>query len=115
MWSDRFYYLNIYKDNTLSSNFSTKDLKKFLKSLKEFEQTGKFKYQPRAHLPFAYFLLLNVDDPNNWSDSDTSSKITNLIPIVCSKGDHVNFEVIKPAFIKIASFLNWKLIDERTD
>jgi hypothetical protein len=38
-----------------------------------------------------------------------------MISIVCSKGDEIEFETLKAVFIRIAIFLNWKLVEEETD
>ena len=115
MWSDRYYYLNIYKDENLSSNRDTKELRDFIVRIPELKQVSKYEFKNIEPFPFTQLLLLNASSIDNWSDSDTNSKHTNLITIVCGKGENVDYGELKRVFIQIASFLNWKLVDEETD
>lgn len=109
MWSDRHYYLNIYKDNSLSSHCDTKILREFLDSIPELEQKSKYEFVNKNPFPITQLLLLNAQSIDNWSGSDTNFKRTNLITIVCEKGEHVNFKELKRVFEQISSFLNWSL------
>lgn len=115
MWSDRYYYLNIYKDKNLSSNWDTKDLREYINSIPELRQENKYEFKNTEAFPFTQLLLLNATSVDNWTGSETHPKKTNLITIVCGKGVHVDFNELKKVFIQIASFLKWKLVDEETD
>lgn len=115
MWSDRYYYLNIYKDENLSANWDTKELREFLGGIPELIQVGKYEFKNSEPFPFTQLLLLKVRNKDNWTGSDTNSIHSNLITIVCGKGEHIDYEAIKRVFIQIASFLNSKLVDEETD
>lgn len=110
MWSDRYYYLKIYKDESLKSYCDTKKLIEFLKSIPELEQKSKYGFGNSNLFPFtALLLLLNAYSVDNWNQNDTSTKRTNLITIVCAKGKDVNFEELKRVFEQISSFLKWSL------
>lgn len=115
MWSDRYYYLKIYKDESLSSDSDTKELRDFIAGIPELVQTDKFEFKNKEPFPFTRLLILKAKNPDNWTEKDTNSKRTNLITIVCGKGEHVDFTEMQKVFIKIATFLNWKLVDEETD
>lgn len=41
--------------------------------------------------------------------------MTNLITIVCSKGEQIDFKELKRVFYSNCLILNWKLVDEETD
>lgn len=115
MWSNKYYYLNIYKDESLSSDSDTKELRDFINGIPELMQTDKFGFKNKEPFPFTQLLLLKAKHPNNWTENDTDFRRTNLIAIVCAKGEHVDFKEMQKVFIKIATFLNWKLVDEETD
>lgn len=116
MWSDRYYYINIYHDKNLSIECNTHLLVEFLKSLPELQQTSPFKFTNTGRLPFAELLLLRAKDADSWSEArDTSSQKTNMIAIVCAKDTPERFQQLKATFIKIASFLNWQMVDEEND
>ena len=115
MWSDSYYYLNIYKDEKLSSEIDTDELRTFISTIPALEKNGEYKFKNTKDFPFIDLLLLKVNDVNNWNENDFNSKKTNMIAIVCSKGNEVNFKKIKFVLIKIASFLNWELVNEETD
>jgi hypothetical protein len=115
MWSDRYYYLNIIHDEQLSLDHDTKKLREFIKSLPELEQMGDYNFRNTKMFPFVEIFLLKANSIDSWIGNDTDSQKTNLISIVCAKGDKADFEKLKQTFIKIASFLNWQLIDECTD
>ena len=114
MWSDRYYYLNIYKDESLSGDVSTIQLREFLATIPQLEQRGEFEFRNTAAFPFTSLWLLNANSIRSYSSNDTDSKRTNLITIVCSKGQHVDFRELKNVFSQIASYLNWTLVDEET-
>lgn len=116
MWSDRYYYINIYHDKGLSVECNTSQLVAFLRELPELQQKSPFEFTNTEQLPFAELLLLRAKDADNWSEArDASSVKTNMIAIVCAKDSPEKFQQLKVAFIKIASFLNWQLVDEQTD
>ena len=115
MWSDRYYYLNIYKDESLSSDVSTIQLREFIATIPQLEQRGEFEFSNTASFPFTSLWLLKAKSICSWSSNDTDPKRTNLITIVCSKGDNVDFRVLESVFTQIASYLNWTLVDEETD
>ncbi|WOI21916.1 hypothetical protein [Nonlabens ulvanivorans] len=109
MWSDRYYYLNIYKDESLGSYCDTKILREFLNSIPELQQKSKHEFDNVKPFPFTQLLLLNANSIDNWSGSDTNAKRTNLITIVCGKNEHVNFKELKRVFEQISSFIDWSL------
>lgn len=115
MWSDRYYYLNIYKDENLSEYSDTSRLRDYISTIPELKEKGKCEFENTEKVPFIQLLMLNSSSIDNWSSEDTNSKRTNLITIVCAKGEEIDFNEIKIIFIKIASFLNWNLVDEETD
>lgn len=115
MWSDKYYYLNIYKNESLSGEVSTDQLVDFLSNIPELNKLGKFEFGNREPFPYTQLLLLKANSLNGWSKNDTNSKKTNLITIVCSKGENIDFEALERVFVKVASYLNWSLIDEETD
>lgn len=115
MWSDRYYYLNIYSDEELTKTCDTRSLRQFLQSLPELTQVGDFNSENSHNFPFTRLILLHTSGKGGWNDSHVSAKRTNLIDIVCAKGEDVPFDCMSATFIKIAKFLNWKLIDELTD
>jgi hypothetical protein len=115
MWSNEYYYFNIYKDKNLSADFDTKKLQFFLDTLPELKKAGDFCYKNNTTFPFTEFRLLFANSNSNYSSNDTNPIKTNLLPIVCSKYDKDNFDKYKSLFIKIASFLNWQFVDECTD
>lgn len=111
MWSDRHFYFNIYKDKSLSSHVATKSVCDYLDTLPDLKKTSDFSYC-NASTDLSILFAKSVD---SWSDNDTNSEKTNLISIVCTKGDSADFEKHKTLLIKIAAFLNWQLVDEQTD
>ena len=116
MWSDRYYYLNIVHDLSLSSGCNTQDLTAFLNNQRELAHVSDFHFRNSSDFPFFIDVqLLNANDYNNWSDKDVSAETTNMIAVVCTKGDPDKYELAKGLLIRIAAYLNWLLIDERTD
>ncbi|MDJ1483632.1 hypothetical protein QNI16_24245 [Cytophagaceae bacterium YF14B1] len=115
MWSDRYYYLNIYYDKQLNAEVSTARLITFLQSIPQLMQYGEFKFSNIESFPFIRILLLRAKSLSYWSDSDVDSNLTNLITIVCTKGKKEDFTKIMDVLIPIASFVNWQLVDELTD
>lgn len=115
MWSDRYYYLNIYKDEDLSSVFDTKELRDFINRIPELSLVNNYEFKNTEAFHFTQLLLLYANSIDNWTGSDTHPKKTNLITIVCRKGEQVDFNELKRVFIPIASFLQWTFVDEETD
>ena len=115
MWSDRYYYLNIYKDKSLSGNVSTSELSAFITSIPQLEQHGAFNFRNTESFPFTSIWLLKARSINSYNSNDTDTEKTNLITIVCAKGKDVDSNVLESVFIQIASYLNWSLVDEMTD
>jgi hypothetical protein len=116
MWSDRYYYLNIVPDLALSSGHSTEDLIAFLRKQKELVQVSDFKFRNSSDFSiFVDIQLLKANSYDSWSDKDVSHEITNMIAVVCSKGDQGKYELAKNVLIRIAAYLGWQLIDERTN
>lgn len=115
MWSDKYYYLNIYKDELLSEDFDTNKLREFIAQIPELIPHGEFEFRNKDPLPFIKILMLKAKNISSWSDSDTNSLRTNLISIVCTKGEEEEFEAMKKVFIKIAAHVNWTLVDEETE
>jgi hypothetical protein len=116
MWSDRYYYLNIFHDTELSVHCNTGQLITFLQTLPQLKQTSDYTFTNSSNLSiFLTLSLLYARHKDSWSDKDTDPEKTNLITIVCSKDNEQNFEEHKNIFIQIAAFLNWQLVDERTD
>jgi len=114
MWSDRYYYLNICSDSQLSEDSNSTRLLNFLGSIREIRQVSEFGFRNLDSFPHLEILVLKAKSLNSWSSYDTNREFTNLVAIVCSKNNK-DFERIKPILIKIASILNWPLIDEETD
>lgn len=115
MWSDRYYYLNIYGDTSLSVLTDTPELLNFIATIPELEGNGTCRFKNSNSFPFTDLILLKARHTNNWNDRDINMKQTNRISIVCSKGDAVDFGNLKRVFIKIAAFLGWILVEEETD
>jgi len=115
MWSDRYYYLNIYKDENLSESVSTSKVKELISSIPELVESGEFEFKNREGFPFIDVTLLNVKSTDSWSSNDADAEKTNFIPIECAKGQEINFDELKKVFIQIAEGLGWMLVDERTD
>lgn len=116
MWSDRYYYLNIYHDKELSVDCDTNQLVAFLQTIPQLEQTAGTKFKNSSNTSsYIDVTLLWAIHLNSWSDKDAAKQRTNLITIVCAKDELVNFQELKNSFIKIAAFLNWQLVDEQTD
>jgi hypothetical protein len=115
MWSDRYYYLNIYKDDSLSGDVSTTQLRAFIATIPQLEQRGAFEFSNTASFPFTSLWLLKAKSLRSYSSNDTDPKRTNLITIVCSKGENVDFRALESVFTQIAAYLNWTLVDEETD
>jgi hypothetical protein len=115
MWSDRYYYLNIFHDKELSLFCSTQTLKNHLSSFPELMKDGDFHFKESTLFPFASINLLYAKSYDSWSGDDTNDDYTNLIAIVCAKKNEEIFQTQLPVFIRIASFLGWTLVDERTD
>ena len=116
MWSDKYYYLNIVPDLALNSGHSTKDLTAFLCKQKELVQLSDFRFQNSPDYPiFMDIQLLKANKYENWSEKDVSHETTNMIAVVCSKGDSGGYELAKEVLIGIAAYLGWRLIDEETD
>ncbi|PWJ38652.1 hypothetical protein [Sediminitomix flava] len=115
MWSDNYYYLNIYKDEFLSEKVSTQKILEFLNEISDLENIGDFRFQNKEHFPFIELSLLDAKSIDNWNELDSSFDDTNLITIVCTKKNHDDYKVIEKVLIKISSFLKWTLVDEETD
>lgn len=115
MWSDRYYYLNIYKDQSLSADTDTRELIKFLDTIPELEKRGAFAFRNKGTFPFLDLILLKAENPSNWSENDSDPTKTNLITIVCGKGEPTDLQELLRVFVQIASFLGWILVDEETD
>ncbi|NID09536.1 hypothetical protein [Fibrivirga algicola] len=115
MWSDRYYYLNIYHDEQLSVDFDTQQLTDFIKSLPQFEQKGKFSFtNSKQFRVFSDITLLSADQIHSWSSLDSGIR-TNLVSIVCAKDPTIDFQIVQTVLIQIATYLNWQLVDEQTD
>lgn len=78
MWSDRYYYLNIYKDQSLSEDTDTRELIKFLDTIPELEKKGRFAFKNKGTFPFFTLLLLKAKNLHNWSENDSDPTKTNL-------------------------------------
>lgn len=115
IWSDNYYYLNIYKDEKLNSTFYTKELREFINRIPELNLVSKYEFKNTESFPFTQLLLLNAKSVDSWTATDTHPNKTNLITIVCGKGEQVDFNDLKRVFISIASFLNFFFVDEETD
>ncbi|MCR6642591.1 MAG: hypothetical protein NVV82_27295 [Sporocytophaga sp.] len=115
MWSDRYYYLNIYYDEDLSRDFDTLSLVAFIKSLPELKEKEPLMFGNVSEFPFTDIQLLKAESLLHWSERDRNNERTNLITLICSKDTASNFESHLTLLIKIASFVKWKLVDERTD
>ena len=112
MYSDRYCYLNIYDDKFPVSGTDTRKLGAFISNIPELRQTDQYEFQNNKPFPFTRLLLLKAKSPDSWKETDTDPESTNLISIVCEKGEHVDIEELKRIFGQIAAFLNWKLVDE---
>ncbi len=112
MWSNYHLYLNIAFDINLSRSCDSQALKVFLNSLPELVQNGEYNYTSSAGLPGFTLLMLNAPSYGSWSELNIDPIQTNLLAIVCSKD---RFDELKSLCIKIASFLQWQLINETTD
>jgi hypothetical protein len=109
-------YLNIAHDLQLSVGHSTSDLIAFLSSQNELRRESDFRFRNSPSLSsFLDVQLLKAKSYTSWSGKDIDVAETNLLAIVCAKGDNSNFERIKALLIRIADFLQWQLIDEQTD
>ncbi|MBC8152665.1 MAG: hypothetical protein H7Z72_07120 [Bacteroidetes bacterium] len=116
MWSDKYYYLNIYHDKELRVDCDTNQLVSFLKSLSQLKQTTTTAFTNSDRLPlYIDITLLWTNHINSWSDKDRATQRTNLIAIVCAKDKLKDFQELKDTFIKIATFLTWQLVDEQND
>ena len=115
MWSDRYYYLNIYADEHLSKACSTLEIRLFLSKLNSLQLKTAYQFTNKPDFPFIDMTLLFAKSPDNWSIKNVDPVYTNLITIVCRKDHERSFEKVKPDFIRIAEFLGWKLVDECTD
>ncbi|MGD1847633.1 MAG: hypothetical protein ACFB10_19760 [Salibacteraceae bacterium] len=115
MWSDRYYYLNIYKDKSLNTHCSTERLIYFLNDFPELQQKEMYRFGNADGLPFVDMWLLFTPTLSSWSNYSTDPIKTNLISIVCAKGVYGRWELLQPIFVKIASYLHWSLVDEETD
>lgn len=60
MWSDKYYYLNIYKDKNISSYFETRKLREFISTFPEFEKSGAFTFKNKEPFPHTTLLMLNA-------------------------------------------------------
>lgn len=114
MWSNKYYYLNIYKNETLECEVSTQLLREFINGIPELVQKGNFAFENRYPFPFTKVLLIKANSLDSWNDKDTDEHRTNLITIVCAKGAGIDFFELKRVFVQIASFLNWTLVEEYT-
>lgn len=115
MWSENYNYLNIYKDETLSITCGTQELSRFIAGMPDLIQASEFEFKNKESFPFVRLLLLNAKRRDRWSSLDTDSRCTNLISIICEKEDCDYSRAVQSALIQIASFLEWKLVDEETD
>lgn len=92
MWSDKYYYLNIYKDENLSSTCSTKELRDFLVNIPELKQVNEYEFKNSKSFPFTQLLILKATSVDNWSNLDINPKVSNLVTIVSQKGVNVDYE-----------------------
>ncbi|KXX66888.1 hypothetical protein [Flammeovirga sp. SJP92] len=113
MWSDKYYYLQLFKDVDLSEEVSTKKVRQLINGFDELKSLGDFEFRNKKGFPFIQLLLLNVNSLRSWSEKDVNSEKTNLITIVCSKNE--DFDTFLEILLKIAVHLNWTLVDEETD
>lgn len=60
MWFDRYYYLNIYEDEMLSSDTDTQSLRKFISSIPELEQISEYEFRNKEGFPFTQLLILKA-------------------------------------------------------
>ncbi len=75
MWSDKYYYLNIFHDEELSVHCNTKELIHFLKTMPELKQTGDFTFSNNSRFPLSInFTLLYARHLTSWSDRYESRK-----------------------------------------
>ena len=115
MWSDRYYYLNLCKDINLSGIVNTHSLLVFLSSFPELVQKSNYGFNNINGFPFVEILVLHASSINSWSEENFNKEKSNLIVVVCEKGNSENFEKIKEVLIKISNFINWEIVDEATD
>ena len=107
MYSDRYYYFNIYFDKTLSKCVDTKEVVDFLHDIEELNYEGKGSYRNIKGFPFLDMQLLSVRSIDSYSSHDFSRKETNFISVVCTKGCQNEFLELKRIFEQIISFLGW--------
>jgi hypothetical protein len=112
MWSSQYRYLNIYGDAELTIEADTKQLRDFLNTLPQLKQVTDFKFRNTEVIPFAEILLLKAGSLYRWNENDTDDDKVNLVAIVCSEGDGDELNRLRDVFLKIASFLNWDLVEE---
>ena len=95
MWSDRYYYFNIYADKELSKFVNTKELILFLNTILELKYEEKGSYRNVKGFPFLDMQLLNVKNVDSFSSNDFSEKETNFVSLVCAKGCENEFMDVK--------------------
>ncbi len=109
MWSDKYYYFNIYKDCDLSETTSSDRIRDFLSSIPELQAKSESAYINKSGVEFIDLILLKAPSLNSWSDKNLSIDETNLIAIVFTKN---TIEDLQAIFAKIANFLHWQLVEE---
>ncbi|MEM6297097.1 MAG: hypothetical protein AAF740_00235 [Bacteroidota bacterium] len=92
MWSDRYFYWNICKDTSLHETVSTKDLISFINDLPETRKVSEFEFRNQPAFPFFSMVLLNAKNLTSWNGEETDEECTNLIAIVCAKGEKTRNE-----------------------
>lgn len=114
MWSDRYNYYNLQSDRHYSGKLKTEEV------IRVFLETGLFVQKNHqvlcnaAHFPWVEMILVKTKD-GNFAASANKIPYTNLVAIVCSKGQERDDKMYVDTFLKIAKTLNWKLYLEEDD
>ena len=114
MWSDRYYYYNLYKNIELGESLATKDVMDVLKARTELLMDGNA-FRNARHFPIITLSTIKARTLHSWSDDDFNDDRTTLIAVVAEKGTTQNDEKIKMLLIGIAASLKWQLTEEHSD
>jgi hypothetical protein len=116
MWSHLYGYYEIRGSANYDIHDDTEDMRTILDSFPELKRVGLINYENATGYPWINLSLVKSDKGNYHVFNETWDAEFNMIPIVCSKSDSGRVSVAQvKLLIKIASILNWELIEEETD
>ncbi|WP_133271892.1 hypothetical protein [Hymenobacter radiodurans] len=116
MWSNWYKYYEIRSSPTYNSTADTKAIRSVLDSLPELERVGLVNYKNAVGYPWIDLALVKGNNGSFSCSNDTWSDEFNMMSITCSKSEDGKVPDYQVDFlIRLASILNWELIEDENE